>query len=144
MIASYWRLRRLGRVEAGISAWQLLGELARRAYEEADNYRSYTVTADLAPIISDREKFQDARSKAREIEGKQEAETAILGGTVIRDAEGANSFSKLSCYEAAIERSLYRALHELQRLQATRLANTNVRPLAAIDIDVTGLPREKT
>src|SRR5215207_8732329 len=69
IIASYWRLRRLGRVEAGIFAWELYGELARRAYEEADSYKSYGVPAHLAPIIRDREKYQEGRSKAREIEG---------------------------------------------------------------------------
>ena len=35
IIASYWRLRRLGRVEAGIFAWELYGELAERARQEA-------------------------------------------------------------------------------------------------------------
>jgi hypothetical protein len=29
IIASYWRLRRLGRVETGIFAWELYGEWAR-------------------------------------------------------------------------------------------------------------------
>src|SRR5829696_9067841 len=38
IIASYWRLLRLGRVEAGIFAWELYGELARRAHEEANSY----------------------------------------------------------------------------------------------------------
>src|ERR687897_1425798 len=38
IIASYWRLRRLGRVEAGIFAWELYGELARRAHEEASSH----------------------------------------------------------------------------------------------------------
>ena len=49
---------------------------------------------------------------------EQEDETATLGRTFVRDADKANAFSKLSSYEAAIERSLYKALHELQRLQA--------------------------
>ena len=31
IIAAHWRLRRLGRVEAGIFAWQLSGELLERA-----------------------------------------------------------------------------------------------------------------
>ena len=35
IIASYWRLRRLGRVEAGIFAWEFYGELAERARQEA-------------------------------------------------------------------------------------------------------------
>src|SRR5215212_9626975 len=38
IIASYWRLRRLGRVEAGIFAWELYGELAGRARQEASSY----------------------------------------------------------------------------------------------------------
>ena len=41
-------------------------------------------------------------------------------------------------YEAHLERSLYKALHELQRLQAARQG----RPVAApvvVDVDVTGM-----
>ena len=36
--------------------------------------------------------------------------------------QGANAFTNLSRYEASIDRSLYRALHELLRLQAARRA----------------------
>src|SRR5215203_2951282 len=39
IIASYWRLRRLGRVEAGIFAWQLYRELRERAQREARSYK---------------------------------------------------------------------------------------------------------
>src|ERR671912_1238239 len=35
IVAAYWRLRRLGRVEAGIFAWDLYGDLASRAHDEA-------------------------------------------------------------------------------------------------------------
>ena len=41
---------------------------------------------------------------------------------------------KLSRYEAAIERSLYRALHELQRVQAARQDGQHP---ASIAVDVT-------
>jgi hypothetical protein len=44
-----------------------------------------------------------------------------LGLAFIRDGNGADAFSKLSRYEAGIERGIYRALHELQRLQAVRV-----------------------
>jgi hypothetical protein len=40
------------------------------------------------------------------MESVQDAELATLGQTFIRDAKGANTFSKLSRYEAPIERSL--------------------------------------
>ena len=45
IIASYWRLRRLGRVEAGIFAWERSEELAERAEREAQRYESDEVDA---------------------------------------------------------------------------------------------------
>src|ERR671910_431099 len=41
IVSAYWRLSRLGRVEAGIFAWELYGELARRAQEEAKSLKEY-------------------------------------------------------------------------------------------------------
>jgi hypothetical protein len=38
IIASHWRLRRLGRLEAGIFAWERYEELAERAEREAQGY----------------------------------------------------------------------------------------------------------
>src|SRR3954465_7368460 len=38
IVAATWRLRRLGRVEAGIFAFELYGELAARARREAGKY----------------------------------------------------------------------------------------------------------
>jgi len=144
IIASYWRLRRLGRVEAGIFAWELYGELARRAHKEANSYEKYPLNPYRAiPTITDEVKYQEARSEAQEMEAKQDAETATLGRTFIRDANAANAFSKLSRYETAIERSLYKALHELQRLQAARGADGNAPPPVAIDVDVSGVSRDE-
>jgi hypothetical protein len=93
VVAAYWRLRRVGRVEAGIFTWSKPG-----------------------------------------------SETAALGLGFISYA---NAFSKLSRYESAIERSLYKALHELQRLQAARRADGNATPPVAIDVDVSGVSRDK-
>jgi hypothetical protein len=59
-----------------------------------------------------------------------------LGMAFIRDANGANAFSKLSRYETTIERGLYKALHELQRQQAARRAEANIVPPLAVDVDV--------
>ena len=48
---------------------------------------------------------------------------------------GREKMAVLSRYEATIERSLYKALHELQRLQAARRGNT-VPPPEVLDLDV--------
>src|SRR5215210_6475950 len=146
IIAAYWRLRRLGRVEAGIFAWELYGELALRAHQEARSYeRQESVNDDFLSAIlpttkiTDEKKHRDALSKAKDMESMRDAETATLGKTFIRDSEKVNAFSKLSRYETAIERSLYKALHELQRLQAGRNTERNVPPPAVVDVEVSGL-----
>jgi len=51
------------------------------------------------------------------------------------------TYDKLGRYETHIERGLYRALHELQRVQAVRNGGRAPLPLA-IDVDVAGLPAE--
>ena len=143
IIAAHWRLRRLRRVEAGIFSWELYGELAERAQQEAHTYEWSTLDALISPKkITDEQKHQEALAKAQEMKAKQDAETATLGRTFIRDADQANAFSKLSRYETAIWRSLYRALHELQRLQAARHAHGDVLPPIALDVDVSGVPGE--
>jgi hypothetical protein len=65
-----------------------------------------------------------------------------LGLSFIRDANNANAFSKLSRYETTLERSLYKALHELQRLQVARRAESSIIPPMAVDVDISGLSRE--
>jgi hypothetical protein len=87
--------------------------------------------------VFDRES-SSARSVANSLYPLPEG-TSMLGLSFIRDANGANAFSKLSRYETAIERSLYKALHELQRLQAARHAKGNVSPPLAVDVDVSGV-----
>ena len=143
IIAAHWRLRRLRRVEAGIFAWELYGELAERAQQEAHTYEWSVLDALGSPEqITDEQKHQKALSRAQEMKAKQDAETATLGRTFIRDADKANAFSKLSRYETAIWRSLYKALHELQRLQAARRTEGDVLPPIALDVDVSGVRGE--
>jgi hypothetical protein len=147
--AAYWRLRRLGRVEAGIFAWQFYEELAERAKEEAQTYERSSLKDFIenqygpSTRITDEQKHQEARSKVQEMKAKQDADTTMLGRTFIRDAEGVNAFSKLSRYETAIERSFSKALHELQRLQAARRAESNVPPPVAVDMEISGASREE-
>ena len=146
VIAAAWRLRRLGRVEAGIFAWERLEELAERAEREAREYeRSTDIGENLSGpwiTITDEKKHEEALSKAQQMRDEQGNETATLGRTFARDATGANAFSKLSRYETTIERGLYKALHELQGLQAARGAGSGAPPPAAVDVDVSGVSGE--
>ncbi len=155
IITAQWRLLRLGRVEAGIFTFEHYGELAARARREAGKYSQTETKVMLGEheldsdfktttktTITDEQKYREAVERAQEMESVRDAELATLGRTFIRDADKANAFSKLSRYETTIERSLYKALHELQRIQAARRANADVPPPAAIDVDVSGISRE--
>jgi hypothetical protein len=91
--------------------------------------------------VFDWESSSAARSAANSLSPLPEG-TSMVGLSFIRDANSSNAFSKLSRYETAIERSLYKALHELQRLQAARRAEEDVPPPLAVDLDVSGVSRE--
>jgi hypothetical protein len=137
---AYWRLARLGRIETGIFVWEHHEELAQRAEQEARQYE----TSDpgfFGPEteITDDEKHEEALERARNIRSEQADEIATLGRTFARDADGANAFTKLSRYETAIERRLFRALHELERRQAIRLGGT-VQPPHVVDVEISGIP----
>ena len=65
VIAAAWRLRRLGRVEAGIFAWERLEELAQRAEREARAYEQPPEDAFMKYVnisLSDVEKHREALS----------------------------------------------------------------------------------
>src|SRR5215212_7639637 len=144
IIASYWRLRRLGRVETGIFAWERSEELAERAEREAQGYESDRTKSLIRATnitITDEKGHEEALSRVRRIRSEQEDDTATLGRTFARDANRANAFSKLSRYETAIERTLYRALHELERWQARR-RGAGVMPPSVVDVEVSGMPEE--
>jgi hypothetical protein len=112
IVAARWRLRRIRRVEAGVFDYELT------SYES------------------------DSAASSPYAPQQHYSETTKLGLSFIRDANGANALSKLSRYEIPLERSLYRALHELQRLQAARHAEGNVSPPVAVDVDVSGVSSE--
>src|SRR5215208_2225787 len=140
-----WRLRRLGHVESGIFALELYEHLLERARQDASTYVMTTHLDDYSAAyetttVTDERKHEEALAKVREMEAARDSESATLGRTFVRDAETANAFSKLSRYETTIERSLYKALHELQRLQAARGTEGSVPTILAVDVDLSGLP----
>jgi hypothetical protein len=90
--------------------------------------------------IGDVGKPREALQRAQEMRVKQDAENTALGRTFARDADSANAFPKLSRYETTMERGLYKALHELQRLQANRVAAGTIPLPLAVDVDISGIP----
>lgn len=75
------------------------------------------------------EDYESLKNRAHVTQPKSAAHAVMV------DAGGLHAFAQLARHEAAIERSMLRALHELQRLQATR-AGEQVPVPVAIDVTV--------
>jgi len=140
MIRAAWRLGRVARMEAGVLIWKRLGILEERAGRAARSYERGAAGAFSEqyeqPTITDAEKHQAARTEAERLKAlREDSPAATLGLTVLRGSSGVDALSKLHRYEAAIERSFFRALHELQRCQHARLGG-HVPPPLAIDVIV--------
>lgn len=66
---------------------------------------------------------------------KDKLQKQTLGEVMRADLAGANILSKFHRYEAHIDRMLYRALHELERLQAKRRGQAVSAPVT-IDVSL--------
>jgi hypothetical protein len=66
---------------------------------------------------------------------KHSQRSVTLGRALAMDLAQYDTYSKLSRYESSIERSLYRAFHELLRLQSARKGERPALPLA-VDLGV--------
>ena len=64
-----------------------------------------------------------------------ETEKKNFGEVLNSDLINHDSMGKFTRYETSIERGIYKALHELQRLQATRQGEKTPLPVA-IDVDI--------
>ncbi len=58
-----------------------------------------------------------------------------IGHAFITVSESGDGFSKLARYEGAIERGLYKALHELQKSQTVRAGSPTVPPFA-VEVEI--------
>ncbi len=104
-----------------------------KGYENAMKY-----TQEITKVeILDEEKHKLASAKLKELIDQWATKDVTIGEAFIQDSDGADALSKLSRYETTIERGLYKALHELQRLQAARAGKETPLPIA-VDIDLSG------
>ena len=142
--ASAWRLRRVIRVERGLFV-AYIAENARPTAAKEDEERVVhgTISVHMGDVTEESAKAAEAERRADEAEQQARAaeqrakaaerlleETdamraagdAEVGRAFMADAEGIDAFSRLSRYEAHIQRSMFKALEELRRLQAARRA----------------------
>ena len=139
IIGYAWRLRRVEHVEASLFRYQGFDQAAASARRQAADLEiktGFDITQEmmtaLAITIKDPKQHAIALRHAEEADAARDQET--LATAFIRDATSTNALSKLSRYEVAMERGLYRGLHELHSLQAVRKGHAKTEP-PVIDVD---------
>lgn len=98
-----WRLKRIERVEAGLFAHGFFEKQAQQREQEVESPTRLTDTL------------------------TQQTVTGVEATGFLQDAQTNNAFSKPSRYEAGLERSLYKALEELKKLQLLRRREGGIR-----------------
>jgi hypothetical protein len=148
MIECCWRLRRPARVEAGIFITEYCAVQKNRARREA--LRHTHLEGDESTMDELSRKIEQMPAFTGKVKHQQKLARQALAAEqeIVRHAEGntptvaqaftrgADALLKLSRYETAIERTYYRAAHELQRRQRERQGEHVPAPLA-VEVTVT-------
>ena len=142
IVSAFWRLRRLARVEAGLFDIGYFEAVYQRALTVGGSYDA--AGFDLGSLAQEPTPITDSRTIKNHAAAERQktrahsmkySDSTLLAHSFLQDSKEAEAFGKLSRYEVTIERSLYRALHELQRLQAAR-AGVAIPPPVAVDVTV--------
>ena len=134
IVACAWRLRRLQRIEASVFRYHVFDRQVDRATTLASTFIQVAFEGVFPPprYIDERAHTAAQRQIDTAVAAREQETLAIAFGEAARKND---ILVKLSRYEVAIERSFYRALQELQRLQAAR-QRRDVRGPVVVDVDL--------
>ncbi len=132
VVSLTWRLRRAGRIETAILCWRKYKDLFDRALAQQQSYVEHQPAGipelfQAKDVITNKESYEDAGKDVTKNIQLMNSELPVLGRNF---ADSVNTFNVLHRYEAGLERSLYKALHELQRIQAARQGRNVPLPIA--------------
>lgn len=136
VVGMLWRLRRLSHIEAGLLTGGAARVFADAAEEVAKTYTRkegghdalveiLVEEAQGRTVIENEEAHTDAKGAANEAHSVLWSVPALLGAAYRNEVAGADALTKLSRYETTLERSLFRSLEELRRLQDARREREN-------------------
>lgn len=128
----FWRLKRFQKVETAVFIRAFYTLKAERFNSQARQLENDPADFSLNVVpFDDEAKHEQLTAEAAKMTEVSESDQGLMGETYISQAE---TFQKLARYETSIERGLFRALHELERLQRIRLGDDVPAPLQ-VDIN---------
>jgi len=137
--AAVWRLRRVLRIEAGILDLGFYSKVMERENRRIAYGEGEVPEAPALYLRSEEaeEPYRPALDRIQRCLAALQGDQVSLARGFVWDAGGADALGRLTRYEAAIERGLFRALHEMQRLQAA-WREPGVHPPLAVDLRLNG------
>jgi hypothetical protein len=129
--ADAWRLRRVPVLEAALHIIERERQKIKRIKDEVNRYKLHDSPSYVPP--RDRQAYDDAVTRLAEAQNAFEADNLLQAIQMLE--KHSREFALLERREQALTRSLFRTLHELQRLQAIR-AGERVAAPAVVDVDV--------
>ncbi len=124
IVSIAWRLRRLTQIENGPFEYGYHDRIAQRAKREAEaqvvveEFRIEDDWMERIRTVKDEEAYEYARREQRWAEDRRDRGTAKTAAALLSDC--GDGFARLHRYEVGLEKSFYRAMHQLERLQAVR------------------------
>jgi hypothetical protein len=130
------RLARVVRIETGILLWELHGDEAESDSAGPGNRSVYRLLLELG---AENRNAKAEKQLSDEAEAARSSDLARLGRAFIRDSLHADSLSKLSRYEARLDRALLRDITELAHLREHRAEEKSIaaRPVPGVDLPPT-------
>ena len=137
--ANFWRLRRIYQIESEFFEFQravieYLNAKDRLKVIEANSGEDAMMQRAVMGIHPDDPWHKSATDEVNKTQSKVQNMSTGLGAIFKNDADNSDALGKLARYETGKERSLFQAMHELQRLQESR---KNWQAIVPTAVDVT-------
>ena len=138
IVSAAWRLRRVYRIESELLSRHVYEEKAHRARRRARRCESEPVRQVLAQLAPppDSPDYVTAAAEMEQAEELLHGDDTLLGMAFDSDVRRTGTIEKLARYEAHLERQMYRALHELERLKRMKCGVPTPAPVP-VDVSVT-------
>jgi hypothetical protein len=137
IVNAMWRLRRLARAETALFHWRVHELKADRLREQVRSYEEiFPGGLSLPTVITDKASHTEATEALRQANYERDRDEVLVGRALDADAKEGDTFAKLARYETRIERSLFRSLYELRRVQDERRNRPSSPIVDAVTLDV--------
>jgi hypothetical protein len=120
VVNAMWRLKRLGRAETALLHSRVHGLKADRLAIQVCSYEKEILPTLSFRTITDEAANTEASEALGHARYERDRDEVLRGRAIDADAKEGDAFAKLARYERSLERSLFRALDELRRLQNRR------------------------